>query len=73
MADQDERLERQRIEIERLRECLHDCAEELASEIEARYPKHPDGQRYLERQYLRDMQSVYAARALLQREAGDGG
>jgi len=46
---------------------LRDCAEELAAEIEARYPTHPDGQRYLERRYERDMHAVYVARQLLAR------
>ena len=61
------------VTIGQLCDCLYECAEDLAAEIAARYPKRPDGERYLENRYLRDMAPVFAARLLLKRVAGHPG
>ena len=54
-----------RIELARLRDCLRNCADELESEINARYgiPVHPAQQS----RYERDLSTVVEARALLSR------
>lgn len=57
-------IDNQKIEIERLREALRECADELAAELDAR---HPHRERYatIKASYERDMDVVYRARALL--------
>jgi hypothetical protein len=67
-----ERLDTQKLTILQLRECLKECAEDLASEIMARYPPSPDGQRYMENKFRRDMAPVEKARLLLKRVIGNG-
>jgi hypothetical protein len=59
-----DRIEAQAAEIERLREALHDCADDLESEIEARRGT------VLERTTERDLGSVRKARAALAKAGG---